>query len=258
MKTLIVQCYHTREVAGWIGRCLASVEAWAGARGHDYRFFDGAAFELCGEAYLRRVGDNKVAMANLARLELIRQAHQQGYDRAIWVDADVQVFDPDNFDIAPAPRLRMARETWLQPAQGSWGFASTLNNCVVASNAGDPDLDFLIQATRHRALHREFTHNFEVGVQLIRALHPILDFDLIDNVGMFSAHMVQAIAQGDADAMRRQAACHKTPVQAANLSVSLHLSVRLPEAVILQAMDVLEHSRGEAINGHLRPSGPAQ
>src|SRR5580658_8048741 len=94
-RILIVQSYRTHDVPSWISRCLASVQAWALAKGYDYRLTDDSAFLLCGADYLARVGDNKRSITNLCRLELIKLALAEGYDRAIWMDADIQVFAPD-------------------------------------------------------------------------------------------------------------------------------------------------------------------
>ena len=86
MKTLVVQSYRTVDVPVWIGRCLASVKAWSALRGYDYRFADDSSFALCGAEYLARVGDNKRSITNLSRLELIRRAHDEGYDLAVGPD----------------------------------------------------------------------------------------------------------------------------------------------------------------------------
>jgi hypothetical protein len=41
------------------------------------------------------VDDNKRSITNLARLELTREVLREQYDRAIWFDADVFVFAPE-------------------------------------------------------------------------------------------------------------------------------------------------------------------
>jgi hypothetical protein len=40
-------------------------------------------------------------VSDLARLTLARDYLAQGYDRALWVDADVVVFDPDALALDP-------------------------------------------------------------------------------------------------------------------------------------------------------------
>jgi hypothetical protein len=255
MKTLIVQSYRTHGVPSWIARCLASVQAWARSRGHDYRLTDDSAFALCGEDYLAKVGDNKRSITNLCRLELIKSALAEGYDQAIWMDADILAFAPDRLDFEASERISFPRETWLAPGNGGWVTVPTINNCVVICPRGDPDLDLIIQATRHVARHHPITHNFQVGVDLIRGLNQFLGFPLLANVGMFSNHALVALAQDNEALVRQQAVSHGTPVYAANLCASDHLSPVVPERLAHIAMDRLEKTAGDVVNGYLAKAG---
>jgi hypothetical protein len=251
MKTLIIQSYRTHDVPSWIIRCLASVRVWTLARDYDYRMTDDGAFALCGADYLAKVGDNKRSITNLCRLELIKGALAEGYDRAIWMDADILVFAPDRLDFAPTARISFPRETWLYPDKGGWRAKQTLNNCVVVCPQGDSDLDLIIEATRHRARHHPVTHNHQVGVELIRGLHRFLQFPLLSNVGMFSNHVLAALAENRKRAIGNQAAYHGTPVYAANICASDNVSPMVPEAKAHLAMDVLERTHGDVVNGRL-------
>lgn len=247
MRTVIIQSYRTHNVPSWITRCLASVLAWTKSRGYDHWMTDDRVFSLCGQDYLARVGDNKLSITNLCRLELIRRAHGDGFDRAIWIDADVLVFDPDKLDFPPASQLMLAKETWVHwDKPTGWLALNLLNNCVVLGPKGEPDLDFIIRATRHRALHHPVTHNFQVGVELLRALQPILNLPLLTNVGMFSPAIVKALMLGDPAPLALQARAHQSPVYAANIC-GRELDERLTHA----GMDVLERTRGGAINDQL-------
>jgi hypothetical protein len=248
VKTVIIQCYHTRDVPSWIGRCLASVKAWADSRRYDHWLTDDNVFSLCGKNYLAKVGDNKRSITNLCRLELIRRAHAEGYERAIWLDADVFVFDRDHLDFPVTRRIMFARETWVFPTDRGWAVNCTMNNCAVVCPEGDPDLDLIIQTIRHVARHHEVRNNFQLGIELVRGLHNFLIFDLLPNIGMFSNHVVTAIAQNDEQVLWYQASYHGTPVHAANLSASDHVRPAVPEGVTQLAMDILEQTRGGIIN----------
>ena len=251
MTTLIIQSYRTHDIPSWIARCLASVRAWSSAKAYDYLLTDDDAFALCGEEYLAKVGDNKRSITNLCRLELIRRALDDGYDRAIWMDADIFVFAAGQLDFATPDRISFPRETWLRPENGGTNVVLTLNNCVIVCPRGDPDLDLIIEATRHRARHHAVTHNFQVGVHLIRGLHRFLDFPLLSNVGMFSNYALGALAQNNKPLIEVQARYHGTPVYAANICASDHQAPVVPEAVAHAAMDILERTAGEVVNSHL-------
>ncbi|HKT52824.1 MAG TPA: hypothetical protein VJP88_00115 [Caulobacteraceae bacterium] len=254
MKTLVIQSYRTRDVPDWIARCLTSVKAWAYARGYDHLMTDDRAFQLCGPDYLAKVGDNKQPITDLARLELIRIAHRDGYDRAIWVDADVFVFDPENLNLPPTERITFARETWIEPQGTQWICRPVQHNAFIICPAGDPDIGFIIEAVRHTARVHRVRSNNHLGVDLIRGLHNFLVFPLVQDVGLLSNHVLLAIARGDEAVMNYQARYHQTPIHAANLCASLNYSPSVPEADIRRVMDLLETTRGGVLNDRLPTS----
>jgi hypothetical protein len=257
MKTVVAQSYRTNDVPEWIARCLESVRDWTARKGYDYQFADDSSFALCGEIYLARVGDNKCSITNLSRLELLRQAHRDGYDRAIWLDADIQVFDPERFDIDLDEGYAVARETWVDWAPGNrWTVRPTVNNSAMVFMRDEPDLDFLIAATRHVGLYRAIAHNFQVGVSLIRGLQVSLNFKLIENSGMFSSSILYAIARGLDLPLEAQARYHGAPVHAANLCGGAHAKPSIGEASIMLAMDRLSATKGDVINRWLTERGP--
>ncbi len=247
MKTAVYQSYRTANVVPWVERCLASVQGWTAAKGYDYRFVDDRLFDYAGAEYCRRVRYSMQAIANLARLELIREALASGFDRAIWVDADVVVFDADRFTIDLTSGYTFCHEVWINiHPDGSFGENRTVNNCVCAFTRQNPDLDMLIALIRHIVAHREIESNYTVGTNLLRALQPILGFPLLTNVGMFSEWIVQGLAAGDPRHVEIQARQFGFPVYAANLGLSL--THRTSETDYVRAIDALMDSRGDAIN----------
>jgi hypothetical protein len=258
MKTRVIQSYRAVNIPPWIDRCLQSVQAWSAAQGFDYQLVGDEGFRLCGEGYLASVGDNVRSITNLMRLILVRQAHDAGWDRAIWIDADVLVFAPEPFRIDLDSRYAFARETWLARIGGQrWRAFTGVNNCVFACMAGEPDLDFLIAATRHIAAHRQIHSNYQVGGDIIQGLRRCLDFQVLDNVGMFSDDIVAALARNQGDILHAQARFHATPVYAANLCVGAHYLNSVSEAEALLAIDALLGTRGEVVNAWLS-EGPLQ
>lgn len=235
---------------GWIEHCLASVKAWARAAGYDYRLFGDEAFEFCGADYLAQVGSNMRSITNLARLELVRDAHKHGYDWAVWIDADVLVFEPRQFSLSGVARYAFARETWLEPyhVEGRWRAFSAVNNSVFVCRAGEPDLDFLISATRHVAAHRQITTNYQVGGHLIKGLRLPLGFETLGSVGMFSNFATLALARGATGVLKAQARYHGTPVFAANLCASEIYRPPVGVADAQAAIRALEGTRGAVVN----------
>ncbi len=249
MKTLVIQCYRSVGVPPWIARCLASVESWARLRGHDYVLRGDDAFELCGSDYRAQVRGDLRALANLARLELVAQAHAAGYDLAVWIDADVLVFDPEAFSIAHVRRYAFARETWIERWTPTHSSAfSEVNNSVFVCRRGEPDLAFLIAVTRHVALHRPLRDNYQVGGDLIKGLRKSLDFETLDDVGMFSHFIVRAIAQGEELLVKGQGMLHGTPVHAANLCASENYRPTVTAEEAAATIDTLLATKGSVVN----------
>jgi hypothetical protein len=253
MRTLVIQSYRSHDVPAWIARCLASVKAWAHARGFEHLMTDDRAFALCGPEYLAVAGDNKRSITNLARLELIRLAHREGYDRAIWMDADIFVFAPDQLTIDLTERYAFARETYIGKLGDNWAVDHSVNNSVIACMAGEPDLDLIIQITRHVARHHVITSNYQLGGDIVKGLRKILKFQELQHVGMFSPYRVSALAGGDETLLTVQARQHRTPVWAANLCAGAHYERTASEAEAMAAMDALESTRGAVLNDRLAP-----
>lgn len=254
MSTLVIQSFRTTDVPDWIARCLASVQAWTRAQGYAYQFADDASFALCPPAYLERAKGNLRTITNLTRLILARRAlGDGGFARAIWLDADQFVFAPEQFVVPAGPRYAFARETWLRPLdEGSaprrWRAHDGVNNSAFVFTRGEPDLDFLIQATLHVALHRQVRTNYQVGGELLKGLRTSLEMTTLETVGMFSPWVVKALAAGEEPLLRAQARYHGWPVFAANLCASPNYVAEAAAQETHAAMDALERSRGEVVN----------
>ncbi len=248
MKTLVIQSFRPSAVPRWIERCIASVRDWAQSQGFDYRLFDDSVFALCGADYLARAGNNMRAIMNLARLELVKDAHESGYDRAIWIDADVLVFHPQLFRINVLERYAFVRETWVTRTPDRWRAFQHVNNSVFVCMKGEPDLEMLIALVRHIGVHRSITKSFQTGTYLLTGLEKSLGFETLDDVGMFSNHVVLALARNEDPAVSAQAIGHGTPVFAANLCASDRDSPIVSERQADLVVDRLLQSQGSIVN----------
>jgi len=251
VKTLVIQSYRSHDVPEWIARCLKSVRAWADANSYDYRLSGDESFSLCGADYLAAAGQNVRSITNLLRLLLVRQAHESGYDRAIWIDADILVFAPDALKIDLTERYAFAREAWINPLGGqAWKAQAGVNNSVFACMSGEPDLDWFILTLRHIAAHRKIKTNYQLGGDLIKGLRSSLGFESLEGFGMFSPAVVDALSRKRDPVLRAQARFHGAPVYAANLCAGPQYHP-IAAAGVLAAVDALERTRGEIVNGWL-------
>ncbi len=251
MKTIVLQTFRTDHIPEWLRRCLASVRGWALAQGYEYAFRGDEMFALCGDAYLRAAGGDKRTITNLVRLEWIRASLAAGYDRAIWLDADTFVFDPDRFDLDVRNGYACAKEAWVYLRAGRPMVLHGIHNAALVFAGHHPDLDRMIDLVRYVAATRPIEESLQVGVRLLTGLHAGFRFPLLTQVGMLGPDMVRSLARGSRSLPRHFARENGAPIRAANLCWSHRDG--LHAGIIDQAMQRLEQSSGDVINRFLDP-----
>jgi len=224
MRTVVCQSFCATGVPPWIERCLASVRDWSALRAFDYRFVDDALLGLVPDWYREKADGVLPIVTDLARLRLIQALLAGGYERAIWLDADVLIFDPNDFEIGVTAQYAFGREIWVQSAGGNrLRTYRNVHNALTVFVAGNDFLDFYAHACeaivgRHRSggMAPQI-----VGTKLLTALHNLIGFALVDDVAMFSPLVVRDVTAGGGAALERL--CEETPgrIRAANLCASL-------------------------------------
>jgi hypothetical protein len=228
MKTAVYQSYRTSDVPAWIERCLSTVQRWAAAQGFDYRFIDDRLFDYAPQWYRRKVADNILLVSDLARLVVAKELLHEGYQRAIWLDADVVVFAPQRFSIGVTDGYALCREVWVeQTPQGQLTGSHRVNNAAAVFVEPNDFLDFYIHASKQIVHCAKQLDKLAVGTRFLTALWQLVPFRLIDQVGLFSPVMMRALAGGQVAAtlgLYRQAT--GSSIYAANLCASFRNSRR--------------------------------
>ena len=221
MKTIVYQSYRTHDVPAWMTRCMASVRAWSGAQRYEYRFVDDSLFDYVPDWYRRGAGDNIQVVSNLARLLVAKELLAAGYERTLWMDADILVFDEDAFRIDVASDFAFCHEVWITSHWGSLIKQSGVNNSVSVFIRGNSFLDFCIWA--HKDLVRRGTKILAHGTstRLLTALHQGIPLPLLTNVGVLSPVVARDVRDGANRIAKKYAAMHGAPIQAMNLGGSL-------------------------------------
>jgi len=205
-----------------MGQCLASVEQWSEGRGYDYRFIGDEIFKLVPSWYRDKVGKKKPILTDYARLLLQQQALDAGYEQAIWLDADVLIFEQDmDFDFPGS--CAFGQELWVQEHEGLLSARRNVHNAVCVFRKNCVVLPFLIHtvASIIRRVHPEHIAPQMVGPKLLTALHSICSFDLLPQVGALSPEVIADICKGRGpalDLLRRKSVVKP---QAVNLCASL-------------------------------------
>ena len=218
----MLQSQHPARLQGWQGRCCDSVAAWAAARGFTYRRAGDELFERVPADLRARFAAQPVVLSDLARLLWLRAALAEGFERAVWCDADVFVFA----DFAlPARGDRVGRECWVQRAGHRLRSYRKVHNAWLQFEAGSVFLPWYIDralallARAPASVVPQF-----LGPKLLTAWHNIAPFEVEERVGMLSPlAMAELLAggPGPAPALAALRAGHGAALCAVNLCASL-------------------------------------
>jgi hypothetical protein len=221
MKTVVYQSYRTHDVPGWMTRCMLSVRAWSESQHYEYRFIDDSLFDYVPGWYRSRAGPNVQVVSNLARLLVAKELLAAGYERTIWIDADILVFDEGAFRIETASDFAFCHEVWITARWGSLIRQAGVNNSVSVFVRGNCFLDFCIWA--HEDLVRRGTQILAHGTstRLLTALDRAVPLPVLTNVGVLSPVVAHDVRHGGSRVAKKYAAFHGAPIHAVNLGGSL-------------------------------------
>jgi hypothetical protein len=260
MRTLVFQSYRKLDVPSWISRCLDTVRDWAGSCGFEYRFLGDELFEAVPVWFRARVGESRVAMSDLGRLEWAAHFLQHGAQRIIWVDADVAIFEPPSFRIAVEREFAFCAEVWLDRApHGGLRGDRRVNNAVSVYVQGNHFLEYYRYACRQLARNHSIPlGKVSFGTGFLTAQHRLLGFPLLENVGMLTPPMIHDIGGGGSDQMHLAYAEHlSAPMYAGNFCSSFrgldYGGLAMQDAIYDAALTRLIATRGGAVNEFLRP-----
>ncbi|HWK55554.1 MAG TPA: hypothetical protein VNR18_14345 [Hyphomicrobiales bacterium] len=241
-RTLVIQSASPRQLRGWMHRCLESVHGWSQAQGYGYRFVGDELFDCVPAWYRDKVGARLPIAADYARLVLLRQALEEGYEQAMWLDADVLVFDP-SLRIAFEGSCAFGQEVWVQAVDGTYATRRNVHNAFCAFRRGCVVLPFLLQTTESLIRRVDPAHMAPqmVGPKLLTALHSLCDFALVPEVGALSPEVVANICAGGGPALDLLRRKSQVKPKAVNLCASL-----VSDPAALKVCEVLLASTAKA------------
>lgn len=220
-KVAVLQSFRTVDVPSWITRCMDSVRQWALSQGWDYIVLDDRFLDLPPDWVRERCGSNLYAVTDVARLIWAQDVLSGDYQRVIWVDADVVVFDPVGLarHVEAVREHGFARELFLHISGRStdprWG----LNNALMVFDRHAPVLADYLQMCLERL---EGCRDGEVprtamGPTLLQQLDAAGRLHRIEGVSLFTPAMLEPFAAGRDALMRKYLSHCPVPPAAANL-----------------------------------------
>jgi hypothetical protein len=261
MKTVVYQSYRTERVPGWITTCMATVRSWAESSGFEYRFIDDSFFELAPPWFRERCAGEICPVTDLARLVMARDLLASGYDRTVWVDADMLVFAPQALRVDSPESFAFCFEVWAyRDESGQLQFNRTANNSITVFSKGNAQLDFFIDAALRIGASQPHVHKLAIGSRFLTGFVQLVPTPLLTNVGMFSPLLMNDIT-GDEMLLPAYGAELPAPLACANLCASLvgqamHGSTA-EDSVYQAVVDKCLSTKGEVVNRHVRAGSMA-
>jgi hypothetical protein len=220
-RVAVLQSFRTVDVPSWIARCMDSVRQWALLQGWDYLGLDDRFLELPPDWVRQRCGRNLYAVTDVARLIWAQDVLSGDYERVIWVDADVLVFDPGGLarHVTAIQGHGFARELFLRVTgsrtEPQWG----LNNALMVFDRHAPVLaDYLrICLERLEGYRDGEVPRTAMGPTLLQQLGTSRHLHRIEGVGLFTPAMLEPLARGRDALMRLYLSHCPVPPAAANL-----------------------------------------
>ncbi len=221
MTTLVIQSHRQPLTTGWLAPCLETVHAWAEMQGFDYRFIDDEIFDLLPVDLRKKTRDQRVIASDLARLLALRAALAEGYEAAVWCDADFLVFEPSRLTLPDEP-YALGREVWVQADGRRLRSYVKVHNAFLLFRRGNAFLDFYLDtAERLVRAHRGPMVPQFVGPKLLTALHNIVGCPVVEQAAMLSPEVARDVLAESGPALRLFMQNSRARPAAANLCASL-------------------------------------
>ena len=198
-------------------------------------------FDLVAPSLLARIGAQRVIATGLARLHALEGLLAEGFDRAVWVDADVLMLEPVLLTEGGA---LFGREIWIQLEGRRTRVHRKIHNSFMAFRSGDPVLPFYrYAAQRILARHHGPMAPQLIGPKLLSLLHNASGFGVIESAGMLSPSVARDLLAGGGPSLARFRRESADP-GAVNLCGSLVGREGLDHADVARLVDLLQRTPG--------------
>ena len=258
---------------------MSIVEKWAGLKGFEYLFIDDRMFGYAPDWYKQKVDNRVLPVSDLARLEIAKDLLSKGYERTIWVDADLLLFDPEKFDIDIQDEFALMKEIWVEKNKfGFVDFDQKVCNAISVFTKNNNFLDFyifvcksIVQSPQHWIYRFNSSNKLSVklkrlriklagdtayipsdivGTQFLTSLYKAVNFRLIDNIGLFSPVLMSEIAGNNHHHLKKYMTLFGSPLYGANLCGS-SIGKDLTEDIADKVVEKLLSTKGEVVNQYL-------
>lgn len=256
MKTIVYQAY-AGIMPQWVNQCIDTVKYWAESNEFDYQFIDDRMLDYVPQWYRNKVGDKIALIADLARLELAKEYLSNGYERTIWMDADVIIFNTEKFVINIESDFAFCKEVWFDTSPGKKLMCLyNITNGVTVFTIKNNFLDFFIYACKQ--LIKNAQKNaipFEINIRFLTMLYKHLKYPLLTNVGQFSPLILDGIVNNREMLLKAYMQHFGSPNYASNLCLSFrnktHSGITINDEIFKRVIEKLIKTKGEVLNRYI-------
>ncbi|PUA29854.1 MAG: hypothetical protein B0W54_04685 [Cellvibrio sp. 79] len=246
LKTLVYQSFRTEGIPVWMATCMKSVKDWADHKNYAYEFLDDSFFGYAPAWFREATNNQRHLVADFARLELANLYLNKGWDRVIWVDADVFICDIECFEIDERSDFLLCRELWVTRRDAQVVCSKRVNNSVMMFAKGNDFLHFyrlacqkIVMAKKHECKHTEIGTGFLSGIPR--------DLPLLKTVACLSPFLLSVFAHKRYEIIEAYEQEFYDPVLAVNLCLTFrdwqYDGVILSDEVYLAVIDYFKKSR---------------
>ncbi|MDA0822538.1 MAG: hypothetical protein O3C28_08970 [Proteobacteria bacterium] len=222
--TVVLQSHTDPFPYDWLAPCTGSVKRWSESNAFEYRFIDDALFDYLPGPLAQKTRRHPIIASDLARLKLIQDFLNRGFDTVIWCDADFLIFNPANF-LVPDESFAVGREVWIQTDRNHSRKLSAhvkVHNAFMMFRTNNSFLDFYVDSAERllTKIDGPIPPQF-IGPKLLTAIHNIVQCPVLETAGMLSPRVMVDLEQGTGLALDLFRAKSVEAVAAANLCASL-------------------------------------
>ena len=240
LSAAVIQSHREPLPAAWYHSCVESVQAWASHWNFDYRWLDDSLFDSLPRDIRVKTATQPIVASDLARLYALDSALAQGYDCAVWVDADTFVVDVPGLVLSPEDHA-FGREVWVQRTGTTLQVYRKIHNAFMSFKQGNPMLEFY----RYAALRMLRRHDGPmapqfIGPKFLSVLHNIIEFPVLESAAMLSPAVIAGLLGENSaalDCFRRASDCAPAAI---NLCGSMVDSGELTDADMAAVIEVLK------------------
>jgi len=252
MQRVVFQSYRTSNRPEFIQRCLDSVASWASSENLEYRFYGDELFDRVPDWIKDRCGHHVLPMSDFARLVVARELLNEGFDRVLWMDADVVVFDPESMAIPWEEQVAFTREVWIGvDAQKRPTIHFNIANAATLFGPDQRTIEFLLERHERFARQARRMDKLDFGTRPLTAFSKEAAWPEITSVGMASGAVLHDITTGGGAFASALARGSGHPLGGLNLCGSLEgmssHGFTIDDGVYLEAIDRLLATKGEVL-----------